>query len=140
MALSFNTLFSSPGSSPQGDVAPPSPPPEVRPGSFIGPGVRLVGSLRSAGTLTIQGRVEGPVAGGEVVVDRGGCVEGEIRAATIWVRGRTHGALLGEGQVRLEAGAEHHGAVRTPSLIVEAGALMDGEVKVGREDPPAPSA
>jgi len=26
------------------------------------------------------------------------------------------------------------------SLIVEAGALMDGEVKVGREDPPAPSA
>ena len=130
MALSFNTLFSSPGSSPHGDVPPPVPPPEVRPGSFIGPGVRLVGSLRSDQTLHVHGRVEGPVAGRDVVVERGGSVEGDIRAATIWVRGRTQGTLLGTSQIRLESGAEHHGAVRTPSLIVEAGALMDGEVKV----------
>jgi len=101
-------------------------------GSFIGAGVRLVGSLRCQEDVTVQGHVKGPVvAKGLVVVERGGLAEGEIEAAVIHVRGCTRGTLVGKAEVTLEAGGEHRGGLQTPSLIVEAGARVDGEVKAG---------
>jgi cytoskeletal protein CcmA (bactofilin family) len=118
-------------SGPQGPTASGRPPAGWR-GSFIGSGVRLVGSLRCQDDVTVQGHVEGPVvAKGRVVVERGGSAEGEIQAAAIHVRGRTRGTLVGKVEVTLEAGGEHRGGLHTPSLIVEAGARVDGELKVG---------
>ncbi len=113
-----------PGSS-SGPLAGPA-------GSYIGPGVRLVGSLRCHQDITVQGCVEGPVsAKGQVVVERGGLAEGDITAAMIRVRGRTRGTLVATTEVTLEAGGEHRGGLHAPSLVVELGALVDGEVKVG---------
>ena len=110
----------------------PSPPAAHALGVFLGWGVRLVGALRSNQDVVIRGRVEGPVsAEGEVVVDEGGLVEGDIAAATVRVRGRTHGALVATEQVILEAGSEHCGIVRGPALAVEVGAQLQGEVRVG---------
>jgi cytoskeletal protein CcmA (bactofilin family) len=101
-------------------------------GSFIGAGVRLVGSLRCQEDVTVQGHVKGTVVGkGRVVVERGGLAEGEIEAAAIRVRGRTRGTLVGRVEVTLEAGCEHSGGLHTPSLIMEAGARVDGKVKAG---------
>jgi len=114
------------------DIEAPPPPPAYALGVFLGPGVRLVGALRSDQDVVIQGRMEGPVsAKGQVVVEDGGHVEGDIAAATIRVLGRTHGALVAAEQVILEAGSEHHGIVRAPELAVEAGARVQGDVRVG---------
>lgn len=125
------SLFSAPSPAPAEPEPIPQPPVEHS-GSFIGPAVRLVGALRSEHELTVQGRIEGPVVGnGQVLVERGGVVEGDIRAAAIRVCGRTRGALVGTTQIVLEATADHGGSLQTPSLAVDAGATVDGEVKVG---------
>jgi cytoskeletal protein CcmA (bactofilin family) len=119
------------GPGPQASEASGRPPAGPR-GSFIGAGVRLVGSLHCQEDVTVQGHVKGPmVAKGRVVVERGGLAEGDIQAAAICVRGRTRGTLVARKEVALEAGGEHRGGLHTPSLIVEAGARVDGEVKAG---------
>lgn len=105
-------------------------------GCFIGPGVRLVGTLRCGADVTVVGRVEGPIyAKGQVVVERDGLTEGDITAATIRIRGRTRGTLVATAEVALEAGAAHSGGLQTPSLVVEPGARVDGEVKAGSGTP-----
>lgn len=110
--------------------------PAGSPGSFIGAGVRLVGSLRCETDITVRGCVEGPLsAKGQVVVERGGIAEGDITAATIRVRGRTRGTLVATAEVTLEGGGEHCGGLQTPSLVVESGARVDGEVKAGSNLP-----
>ncbi len=136
--MGIASLFqgSSAASSPDGEG--PAEAPDHRQATFIGSTVRLVGALRSNHDVMVQGRVEGPMlVTGEVLVDGGGQVEGEIRANMIRVRGRTRGALLATQQISLEAGSEHRGAIHAPALLVEAGAVMDGEVKVGRGLPGA---
>jgi cytoskeletal protein CcmA (bactofilin family) len=113
---------------------PPDEPPAEAAASFIGPGVRLVGVLRSDHELTIRGRVEGPVvARGRVVVERDGFVEGDITAPAICVRGETRGTLVGISQITLESGSDHRGSLQAPSLVIEAGASVRGEVSAGRD-------
>ena len=113
-------------------------PPAGSPGTFIGPGVRLVGTLACRHDLAIQGHVQGPIAGeGHVVVERGGLVEGDVRAPVIRVRGRTRGTLVATAGIILEDGCEHRGSLHGPQLVVEAGAVLEGEVKVGSRGGPA---
>ncbi len=120
------------GSAVQG-AEPRGWPPPASPGTFIGPGVHLVGTLACRHDLSIQGHVQGPIVGeGHVVVERGGLVEGDVRAPVIRVRGRTRGLLMGTAGILLEDGCEHRGSLHGPQLVVEAGAVLEGEVKVGK--------
>lgn len=113
-------------------VQSPASPAGASGSSFIGPGVRLVGSLRCREDFVVQGCVEGPVAAeGQVVVERGGLVEGDIAAAVIRVRGRTRGTLAATAEIILEKGCDHRGGLTSPELAVEAGALIEGGVRVG---------
>ncbi len=120
------------GSAVQG-AEPPGWPTAGSPGTCIGPGVHLVGTLACRHDLAIQGHVQGPIAGeGHVVVERGGLVEGDVRAPVIRVRGRTRGVLMATVGILLEDGCEHRGTLHAPQLVVEAGAVLEGEVKVGK--------
>ncbi len=126
-----NLFQGSPGARAQ-EPDSPTPAPSNPPGTFLGPAVRLVGALRSDHDVTIQCRIEGPVSvKGQVVVEPNGRVDGDITAGIILVRGRTRGTLEAAEHISLEPGSEHHGALRTPALVVEAGAHVDGDMKVG---------
>ncbi len=115
------------------DAEPRGWPPVGSPGTFIGSGVHLVGTLACRHDLAIQGHVQGPIVGeGHVVVERGGLVEGDVQATVIRVRGRTRGVLMASAGILLEDGCEHRGSLHGPQLVVEAGAVLEGEVKVGK--------
>lgn len=119
----------------EGQDAGPGPRGEA-PNTFIGPAVRLAGAIRCDRDLTVEGRVEGPVsAKGRVVVARGGSVQGDIHAAGVRIRGQTQGTLVSSGEIHIEAGGEHRGSLQTRILVVEAGAVVEGEVRAGRGAP-----
>jgi cytoskeletal protein CcmA (bactofilin family) len=130
--MGIASLFQSPTVAGSQNGERSSAAPGQRGATFIGSTVRLVGTLRSDHDVMVQGRVEGPLlVTGQVLVGAGGQVDGEIRANVIRVRGCTRGALVATKQVSLEAGSDHHGIVRAPALVVEEGAQVDGEMKVG---------
>ena len=130
--MGIGNLFQSSTGSHAEDPNSPTPAPSNPPATFLGPAVRLVGALRSDHDVPIQCRIEGPVSvKGQVVVEPNGHVDGDITAGTIRVRGRTRGTLEASEQINLEPGGEHHGALRTPALVVEAGAKVAGDMRVG---------
>lgn len=89
--------------------------------SHLVAGTRIVGDITAPGLLEIQGTVEGRVMADSVVVEERGTVDGEVRAASIGVRGTVSGHLAG-GAVRVHATARVSGTIRYDSLSIESGA------------------
>ena len=133
-------LFQSSSSTPAPEPEPPAQATARGRVSFVGAGVVLSGALQCDHDLTVQGTVRGPIRSkGQVVVESGGNVEGDITAGTVLVRGRTAGNLAGGVQVHLQAGSQHQGTLETPSLAVDHGAIVAGQVRAGRITAAAPA-
>ncbi len=75
-----------------------------RPTSILGPDISIFGehlTLKTKGSLLIQGLIEGDVHGESVTVDTNANVKGVITARTIAIKGAHRGALKGSN-VRAE--------------------------------------
>lgn len=107
---------------------------DVRSASILGPSAVFKGEFTFEGDARIQGVVEGTISSkGEVRVDQGGFVKGNIHAATISVDGRVEGDLVATEKLELLANADVRGDLVTRSLVVAQGAAFVGHVNVGPE-------
>ncbi|HXX70354.1 MAG TPA: polymer-forming cytoskeletal protein [Polyangiaceae bacterium] len=103
--------------------------------AIIGRATRVQGRVTGEGDLDIQGIVRGEVAvGGEVTVDSGGMVDGNVTGRKLVVRGAVKGDLVGRDVVVLEDGARVVGDVRAPRVAVASGALLRGLVEADPGD------
>ena len=110
--------------------------------SIIASGMRVQGELSTAGEVQIEGTVIGTVHAEHVVrVAPGGVVEGEIRAPTAILGGKVSGPVRADERVEVLASAIIQGDITTPRLAVHEGAIVCGQVRVGKPDtvvrPPA---
>ena len=100
--------------------------------SILGPSAVFKGEFTFEGDARIQGTVEGTIVSkGEVRIDHGGHVKGNIHAATICVDGKVDGDLTATDRLELLANANARGDISTKSLIVVQGAAFVGHVSVG---------
>jgi len=60
---------------------------------------------------------------------RAGEVDGELRAASIAIKGRVNGQVIG-GDVKLHASAQVTGDITYESLSIESGAQVEGQFKL----------
>jgi len=66
--------------------------------SIIGPGMRVVGDITADGVVKIEGTVVGTVrAGRQVLVAKGGEVEGDIITREAIIGGEVRGTVVAEG-------------------------------------------
>ena len=113
-------LTAAPGT--EGDVsARPSVP------SLISKDVEMRGTFVAEGEVQFDGRIDGDIRAGGVVIGESAVVKGEVVAERVVVHGRVEGVVRAE-RVELAATAVIAGDVMHGALAVESGARLDGKV------------
>ena len=132
-----------PKAEPPHDGGAVSSAPTVRPERTPAPAPRTGESVLAAG-LTIEGKIEGNgnvrVAGnfkgnvtvkGELTIEPGAKVEGEVSADAVLVGGDVRGQIVASSLVELRESGVLVGDLKAGSLTVAAGSKMRGKVEFG---------
>lgn len=112
--------------------------------TIVAAGTLITGDIESDGVVKVEGEVVGGVrTQRQVLVARGGRVEGDVVTAEAIVGGTVQGSVAAEDRVEVQPGALVHGNIVTERLIVHEGGEVNGTVQMadGRPEPgiPAPS-
>jgi cytoskeletal protein CcmA (bactofilin family) len=100
--------------------------------SIIGPGMRVVGDITADGVVKIEGTVVGTVrAGRQVLVAKGGEVEGDVITREAIIGGEVRGTVVAEERVEIQASSVVHGDVTSRRLLVHEGGEINGVVRMG---------
>ena len=100
--------------------------------SVIGTGMTIVGNCETDGTVRIEGKVEGTVrAGKAVVIGKEGCIVGNIFTQDAVVSGRVKGTVFAESRLELQSTSDIDGDIKARRMLLEDGALINGQVEMG---------
>lgn len=98
---------------------------------FLEQGVRIEGKLELPGTFRIDSQLRGSIASGEMLIlGENSAVEGEIDGNAVTIAGKFDGRIQARSKVEIDAKAVVTAEIRTPCLIIEAGAMVDGRCHV----------
>jgi cytoskeletal protein CcmA (bactofilin family) len=102
--------------------------------SIIGTGMRVVGDVTADGVVKIEGTVIGTVrAGRQVLVGKGGEVEGDVITREAIIGGEVRGSIVAEERVEIQTSSVVHGDMFTKRLFVQEGGEINGVVRMGEE-------
>jgi cytoskeletal protein CcmA (bactofilin family) len=100
--------------------------------SVIAADLTIEGKIEGSGHVRIAGRFKGDVSvQGNLVIDAGAHLTGQVRAQTVTVGGELHGNIEGATRVELLETGVLAGDVKAGSLTVAAGSRMRGQVEFG---------
>jgi len=100
--------------------------------SIIGTGLRVEGDLSSDGVVKVEGTVVGTVrATRQVLVAKGGVVEGDIVTDEAIIGGEVRGGIGAQERVELQATSVVHGDITTKRLFVQEGGEINGVIRMG---------
>jgi cytoskeletal protein CcmA (bactofilin family) len=103
--------------------------------SLIASDLTIEGKIEGAGHVRIAGSFKGDVhVHGNLTIDPGARLTGQVRANTVVVGGELHGNIEAAARVELLATGIVAGDVKAGSLIVSAGSRMRGQVEFGWEE------
>ncbi|HEX9208291.1 MAG TPA: polymer-forming cytoskeletal protein [Steroidobacteraceae bacterium] len=103
--------------------------------SLIAADVTIEGKIEGAGHVRIAGRFKGDVnVQGNVTIEHGAHVTGQIAAATVMVSGEVHGNINASSRVELLETGAINGDVKAAVLTVAAGSRMRGNADFGWPD------
>ena len=109
--------------------------------AFIDQGSEFEGKLTFKDTVRIDGRFRGEISSeNTLIVGESGAIEATIRSNTVVVSGSVEGDIIAGHQVMLHKTARVHGDMTAPSLIIEEGAVFNGQITMGRSEAKAASA
>ena len=96
--------------------------------TIVGQGAKLEGTVVSAGSLRIDGQVKGQVnADGDVMLSPQSQVEADIRAQNVSIAGKFKGSIVVKGRAEINRGGRVDGNVTSKTLVVEEGAVFQGQ-------------
>jgi cytoskeletal protein CcmA (bactofilin family) len=109
--------------------------------TIVGQGAKLEGTVVSAGSLRIDGQIKGQVnADGDVMLSPQSAVEADIRAQNVSVAGRFKGSIVVKGRAEISRGGRVDGNITSKTLIVEEGAVFQGQSIMDQQTQAAPQA
>ena len=98
--------------------------------SVLGADVVITGNIRASADLHIEGRIEGDLDCGNLVIGAEASVSGQVRAESARIAGTIEGSVAIR-QLVVEAGARIAGDVEYETISIENGAHIDGRMKHG---------
>ena len=102
--------------------------------AFIDQGSEFSGKLSFKDTVRIDGSFEGEIASeNTLIVGETGRVTANIESEIVIVSGEVRGDINARTQLTLHKTARVYGNLRTASLVVEEGAYLSGQVKMGAD-------
>ena len=137
MALKSFGRGGEPGS-PGTSIPAPAPSPSSNAGgltAFIDQGSEFEGKLSFRDTVRIDGRFRGEITSeNTLIVGESGEIEADIRSQNIAISGVVVGDVTAGKKLVLHKTARLEGNIETPSLVVEEGASIQGQVKMTGSD------
>jgi cytoskeletal protein CcmA (bactofilin family) len=98
-------------------------------------GTYVKGDVKSETDIRIDGVVEGTLAcDAKVVIGPTGYVQGTITCRDAVIEGRIEGNIKVSELLNLRKTAQLKGEIETSKLIVEAGAIFTGQVRMGKQN------
>ena len=95
---------------------------------FLDQGSEFLGELRFRHTFRIDGHVRGKIVSeNQLVVGESGRVEADIDCGVVSIRGTVIGHVRGREKIEVLAGAHVQGTLVAPKLLIEDGALFQGD-------------
>lgn len=95
--------------------------------SVLGKGFQVKGTIKSKGTLRIDGACEGSIEGeADVIVGESALVTSEIRAKNVTVAGTVTGNITVSGRLEILQTGKVRGDVKVGTLVIAEGALFQG--------------
>lgn len=102
--------------------------------TIIGEGTTFRGDIESAGTVRVDGRLEGTVVHqGTLIVGPKGYVKANVTSQAMAIAGEVHGELLVEGKLELLATGRLYGSIKCGHLVVQEGARFEGQSNMVNE-------
>jgi cytoskeletal protein CcmA (bactofilin family) len=99
--------------------------------AFIDQGSEFEGKLNFKDTVRIDGTFRGEITSeNTLLVGETGEIEASIKSQTVVVCGQVNGNINAERQVVLHKGARMDGDISTPSIVIEEGAIFNGQVSM----------
>jgi len=99
--------------------------------AHIGPRCEFDGKLSFAGTVRIEGKFDGQIVTGDlVIVSQTARVNADITCGTIVSEGVITGSVRATTAVEFHPPARMKGNITTPSLTIEKGVVFDGSSKM----------
>lgn len=93
------------------------------------------GVLRTARNLRVEGQAKGEVyCDGILYIEEGGQVDARVVSANISVAGIMNGEILCHGRLEILPTGRVSGRVATASLVIQEGAIYEGELRMSNLD------
>ncbi len=99
---------------------------------FLDRGSSFKGDLEFEDTMRIDGKFNGRVRSkNELIVGESAHIEGEIHVGRIAISGTVVGKIVAEQRVEIHRNGKVYSDVDTPALIIEEGAIFQGNCVMG---------
>jgi cytoskeletal protein CcmA (bactofilin family) len=103
--------------------------------SIIGTGMRVVGDITADGVVKIEGTVVGTVrAARQVLVGKGGEVEGDVISREAIIGGEVRGSIRADERIEIQSTSVVHGDVVAKRLLVQEGGEINGVVRMSEAE------
>ncbi len=100
--------------------------------SILAAGLTIEGKIEGNGNIRVSGRFKGTVnVKGELTVEPGASIDGEVNADTVFVGGEVRGQIVSSSRIELKESCTVIGDLKAGSLTVAAGSRMRGKVEFG---------
>lgn len=108
---------------------------------FVGGGTVLTGEATFKGMLRVDGHLSGSVSSekGTLIVSSGGVVDADVAVAVAKINGAVNGDIRATERIEMGRTARVNGDVTTPALVIEQGAIFEGNCHM-RQQQPQPAA
>jgi cytoskeletal protein CcmA (bactofilin family) len=98
----------------------------------IGHSVTIKGDISGNSDVRVAGNVVGGISiEGELIVERQGVVEAEIKTTTAVIAGSVKGNIECSDKLILESTSQYEGNIKTKRLIIQEGAIFQGNCQMG---------
>lgn len=103
--------------------------------AFLGVGTSYQGKLQFQGSVRIDGEFSGEVdSEGTLIVGRDAKLIGQFRVGQIVLSGNVQGEIITTTRAVFHKQASFVGKLKTPLLVVEEGAQIEGDVSMGSRE------
>ncbi len=100
--------------------------------SILAAGLTIEGKIEGSGNFRVVGRFKGTVkVNGELTIEPGAYIEGEITAESVLVAGDVRGQIAAASRVEFKDSGTLIGDVKAPSVVVSAGSKVRGKMEFG---------
>ncbi len=101
--------------------------------TVIGAESNFQGTLRSKGSVRIDGKIDGGVSAEGIILGERGEVQGDISARTVIIGGKVTGNVHATDSLELLAKSQVFGDLHAPQLVIAEGAVFEGSCLMASE-------